>query len=97
VGTTGEPVADFVAALRAADAALVGVRDRVAAARVHENAFGKLFEAQAVRNTYHERLPTMARDFDEARAVLTHFIAGLSGGHRIVTTRVPAQPGGSES
>jgi hypothetical protein len=102
VDVTDDPVTDFVAALRDADVAMVAVRDRLSGARVDDAAFGKLFEAHAVRDAYHQRLPEMARDFDEARAVLDHFITGLSGGHRIVPVivpvpPVPAQPAGSAS
>ena len=91
---------DFVSALRGADEAFMAVRERLAAARVDDAAFGKLFEAHSVRDAYHERLPQMARNFDEARAVLAHFVAGLSGGHQLVSVEpapIPHQPTGSAS
>jgi hypothetical protein len=92
VDVTDDPVADFAAALREADAALLEVRDRLAGARVDDDAFGRLFEAHEVRDAYHQRLPEMARDFDSARAVLGHFVTGLTGGHQIVPVAVPRQP-----
>jgi hypothetical protein len=92
VTTTDRAVTEFAAALREADATLATIRERVAAARVPDDAFGKLFEAHAVRDTYHERLPTMTRNVEEARAVLAHFIKGLTGGHRLVArTHIPEQ------
>ena len=84
VSGTDDAVTEFVAALRDADAAMLAVRERLAAARVDDAAFGKLFEAHSVRVAYHERLPQMSRNFDEARAVLAHFVSGLTSGHRIV-------------
>jgi hypothetical protein len=91
MGATADPVAEFIAALRQADTALVAARDRLVAARVHDTAFGKLFEARAVHDAYHQRLPEMGRNFDEAREVLGHFIKGLEGGHRIVPVPAPGQ------
>ncbi|OLE27673.1 MAG: hypothetical protein AUG44_09525 [Actinobacteria bacterium 13_1_20CM_3_71_11] len=79
-----EPVAEFVSALREADAALAGVRDRLAGTRLPDAAFGKLFEAGEVREVYDARLPAVELDLEEARAVLGHFVAGLTGGHPIV-------------
>jgi hypothetical protein len=81
-----EPVAAFVAALRDAEAALAGVRARLAGTTVPDTAFGKLFEAREVRDVYHSRLPAIDLDLAEAGKVLGHFIAGLSGGHPIVDT-----------
>ncbi len=83
-----EPVEDFIEALSAAQASLATARDLIIGARVHDEAFGRLFEAHAVRDAYHARLPDLAHDVDEARAVAAHFSAGLRGGHRIV----PAPP-----
>jgi hypothetical protein len=54
---TPELAAAFISALRDADAALTDARDRLARARVHDTAFGKLFEAHEVREAYHRRLP----------------------------------------
>jgi len=79
-----EPVAEFVSALREAEAALAGVRDRLAGTRLPDDAFGKLFEAGEVRDVYHARLPAVELDLEEARKVLGHFVAGLTGGHPIV-------------
>jgi hypothetical protein len=86
-----DPVAEFVAALREAGAALESARADLAGAAVHDEAFGRLFEAHDVRDAYHGRLPNVRRDLDEAREVLGHFVAGLDGGHPIVESPpVPA-------
>jgi hypothetical protein len=79
-----DPVAEFLAALREADSNLASAQNDLAGARVPDDAFGKLFEAHEVRDTYHERLPNLRHDLDEAREVLGHFVAGLAGGHPIV-------------
>lgn len=79
-----DPVTEFLAVLRDADAALASARAELAGARVLDTGFGRLFEAREVRDAYHERLPNAQRDIDEARAVLGHFVAGLAGGHPIV-------------
>jgi hypothetical protein len=73
----------FVAALRAARAALREVPGKLEGARVHDFAFGKLFEATEVRDAYHNRLPETEKDVVEACEVLDHFIGGLAGGHAI--------------
>jgi hypothetical protein len=79
-----EPVDEFMAALRDADAALTAAGVLLAGATVPDDAFGKLFEAHAVRDAYRHRLPETIRDLTEARAVVDHFTQGLQGGHRIV-------------
>jgi hypothetical protein len=73
----------FVAALRAARAALREVPGKLEGARVHDLAFGKLFEAAEVRDAYHNRLPETEKDFAEACEVIDHFVGGLSAGHAI--------------
>lgn len=79
-----EPVDDFVAALRDADAAFASASALLDGATVHDDAFGRLFEAHSVRDAYHQRLPEAVRDLAAARAVVDHFIHGLRGGHQIV-------------
>jgi hypothetical protein len=93
MGTTTDPLPEFIAALRAADHGLEAARDRLVRATVHETAFGRLFEARAVHNAYRQRLPETARDIDAARDVLGHFIAGLDRG-RPIPASVP-RPAGS--
>jgi hypothetical protein len=75
--------AAFVVALRTAGDALAAVPLKLEGARVHDQAFGKLFEAGEVRDAYHQRLPETEQDVVEAREVIEHFIVGLSGGHPI--------------
>lgn len=77
------PLEAFVAALRAAEASLREVPGKLEGARVHDFAFGKMFEAAEVRDAYHSRLPETEKDLAEACDVLEHFIAGLGGGHGI--------------
>lgn len=73
----------FVAVLRAARAALREVPGKLEAARVHDLAFGRLFEATEVRDAYHSRLPETEEDVGGACEVIDHFIAGLAAGHAI--------------
>ncbi|GAA1977338.1 hypothetical protein [Catenulispora subtropica] len=73
----------FVAALRTARAALCEVPGKLEGARVHDDAFGKLFEATEVRDAYHNRLPETEKDITEACEVIDHFVHGLAGGHAI--------------
>lgn len=79
-----EPVDEFVAALRDADAGLASASALLDGATVHDDAFGRLFEAHAVRDAYRSRLPETVRDLAAARAVVDHFIRGLQGGHPTV-------------
>ena len=96
----GAATAAFIAALRAASTALAEVPDKLEGTRVHETAFGKLFEAAEVRDAYHQRLPEIEKDIAEAREVIGHFVAGLAGGHPIgprplAGAAVPADPDGT--
>lgn len=77
MGATADPIGDFVAALRDTDDTFATARDRILAARVPDTAFGRLFEARAVHDAYRQRLPEMAANLHEARAVLTHLIDGM--------------------
>jgi len=98
MGTTPDPVPEFIAALRAADDGLVAARDRLVRATVHDTAFGRLFEARAVHDAYRQRLPETARDIDAAREVLAHFITGLGSGQPIAPTPIaPTQRTGGAS
>ena len=80
---TADPLDAFVAALRAAEASLREVPGELEGARVHDFAFGKMFEATEVRDAYHKRLPETEKDIAEACEVIDHFIAGLSERHGI--------------
>lgn len=88
---TTDAVEAFVAALQAAQAALREVPGMLEGARVHDFAFGKMFEATEVRDAYHNRLPETEKDIAEACEVIGHFISGLEGGHPI-----GARPGAPE-
>lgn len=94
---TGTPEATeaFVAALQAAVAALREVPAKLEGARVHDFAFGKLFEAAEVRDAYHSRLPETEKDIDEACEVTEHFVSGLRGGHPIGARAAVPEQGGS--
>jgi hypothetical protein len=83
MGEHNGATAAFAAALRTAGAALAEVPGLLEDARVHEAAFGKLFEAAEVREAYHQRLPETEDDVAEALEVIAHFVAGLEGGHPI--------------
>lgn len=82
-GVRADPMDAFVAALRVAEASLREVPGKLEGARVHDFAFGKMFEATEVRDAYHKRLPETENDIAEACEVIGHFIAGLSGRYAI--------------
>lgn len=86
-----DPLDAFVAALRTAEASLREVPGKLEGARVHDFAFGKMFEATEVRDAYHKRLPETEKDIAEACEVIDHFITGLTGAHGI-----GANPGGPD-
>jgi len=71
-GVDPAAVSAFVAALDAARKTLLEVPARLEAARVHDDAFGKLIDAHKVRDAYHERLPATQRNIEEACEVIDH-------------------------
>jgi hypothetical protein len=94
---TADPMDAFVAALRAAEASLREVPGKLEGARVHDFAFGKMFEATEVREAYHQRLPETEKDIAEACEVIDHFIGGLGGGHAIGANPAGPDPAGSQA
>ena len=74
-GAEPSAVADFLRALSSASERLGGITRHLEAARVHDEAFGKLIDAAKVRDAYHERLPATEHNLAEARAVIEHFLA----------------------
>jgi len=84
----------FVAALRTAEASLREVPGLLEGARVHDFAFGKMFEATEVRDAYHNRLPETENDIAEACEVIDHFVTGLAGGHGIAANPDGPDPDG---
>jgi hypothetical protein len=87
----------FAAALRTAEASLREVPGKLEGARVHDFAFGKMFEATEVRDAYHNRLPETEKDIVEACEVIEHFISGLEGGHSIGANAGGPDPAGSQA
>jgi hypothetical protein len=71
-GVESAAVSAFVAALDAARKTLLEVPARLEAARVHDDAFGKLIDAHKVRDAYHDRLPATERNIEEACEVIDH-------------------------
>ena len=94
---TADPIETFVAALRAAQAALREVPGELEAARVHDFAFGKMFEATEVRDAYHKRLPETEKDIGEACEVIEHFVGGLSERHPIAANPAGPDPAVSQA
>ena len=92
-----DPMDAFVAALRAAEASLREVPGKLEAARVHDFAFGKMFEATEVRDAYHNRLPETEKDIVEACEVIDHFIAGLADRHAIAANPYGPDPAVSQA
>jgi hypothetical protein len=76
--------AEFIAALQEMAAELSAIRDRLHEARISDAALGKLFEARAVRDAYHARLPLIERDLDQACGVVGHIMA-VSGSSPVDT------------
>ena len=74
-GVDPAAVTAFVEALTAASERLSVVADRLEAARVHDEAFGKLIDADKIREAYHARLPATEHNLAEARDVIDHFLA----------------------
>jgi hypothetical protein len=72
--------AEFLSALHEVAAGLTAIRDRLGEARIPDAALGKLFEAHAVRDAYHVRLPLIERNLDVASAVIAHIAAGSGAG-----------------
>ena len=98
-----DSVADFVAALQKTAAALTDVRGRLDGARIPDASVGRLFEAHAVRDAYHERLPLIAANLDQAADVVTRIVTGLRADLNAVADHsdrpasIPGQPDGSAS
>ena len=84
-GVEPAAVSAFMAALAAARTTLAAIPGRLEAARVHDDAFGKLIDAHKVRDAYHERLPATEHNIDEACSVIDHFTAEFAA------APVPAQ------
>jgi hypothetical protein len=74
-GVSASLVEPFVAALAQAAECFEGLPAALETARVHDTAFGKLIDAEKVRDAYHQRLPATATNLAEARAVLEHLRA----------------------
>ena len=74
-GVESSAVAGFLVALRSASERLGGIAEQLETARVHDEAFGKLIDADKVRDAYHERLPATEHNLTEARDVIEHFLA----------------------
>jgi hypothetical protein len=68
----------LVDALEAVGTACVTFGEQLAAAGVHEHAFGKLIDAAKVRDAYHDRLPATQVNLTEAREVAGEFVAEFS-------------------
>jgi hypothetical protein len=73
-GVEPAAVTTFVEALTSAAERLGGVAASLEAARVHDEAFGKLIDAAKVRDAYHKRLPATEHNLGEARAVIEHLL-----------------------
>jgi hypothetical protein len=74
-GVEPKAVAAFIEALTSASERLGGITAHLAAARVHDEAFGKLIDADKIRDAYHARLPATEHNLAEARSVIDHFLA----------------------
>ena len=75
-----ELVRALAEALDAVGAGCADFSGRLAAAAVHEHAFGKLIDAAEVRDAYHDRLPATQGNLTEAREVAEAFVVEFTGG-----------------
>jgi hypothetical protein len=73
-----ELVRALVEALGAVGASSTEFSTALDAGTVHEHAFGKLVDAAAVRDAYHDRLPATKVNLAEAREVAESFTAEFS-------------------
>jgi hypothetical protein len=94
-GVDPAAVAGFVAALADASARLAGITRHLEAARVHDEAFGRLIDAAKVRDAYHQRLPATEHNLDEARSVIDRFVAEFGGAPTVSAEPAPAPEGGA--
>lgn len=92
-GVEPAAVAGFISALNTASERLGGIAGRLEAARVHDAAFGKLVDAEKVRDAYHRRLPATEHNLAEARAVIDHFL-GEFAATRVEAAHVEAERAG---
>lgn len=74
-GVDPAAVTAFVEALTFGFERLSGITAHLEAARVHDEAFGKLIDADKIREAYHARLPATEHNLAEARTVIDHFLA----------------------
>jgi hypothetical protein len=88
-GVESSAVAGFIESLHAASELLGGITGHLEAARVHDEAFGRLIDAAKVRDAYHQRLPATEHNLAEAREVIEHFLAEFAA------VRPPRQGGAS--
>jgi hypothetical protein len=79
-GIEQSAVAAFIEALGSASERLGGISAHLEAARVHDEAFGKLIDAAKIRDAYHARLPATEHNLAEARDVIDHFLAEFAAG-----------------
>lgn len=73
-------VTAFIEALTTASERLGGITAHLEAANVHDEAFGKLIDADKIREAYHARLPATEHNLAEARNVIDHFLAAFATG-----------------
>lgn len=78
-GVAQHLVPGFLAGLAQASETLGAIPARLEAGRVHDVAFGKLFDAAKVRDAYHQRLPATIENIAEARQLIDHFITEFGG------------------
>lgn len=80
-GVEPTAVATFIEALTSASERLGGITTHLEAARVHDEAFGKLIDADKIRDAYHARLPATEHNLAEARDVIDHFLAEFAASY----------------
>ena len=95
-GVDPAAVSAFVAALDAARKTLLEVPARLEAARVHDDAFGKLIDAHKVRDAYHERLPATERNIGEACEIIDHLTGEFAAAAAVRAEPAPCGDAASE-
>lgn len=77
-GQAGDQALPLAEALARAVRCFAELPGTLEAARVHDQAFGRLIDAQRVRDAYHERLPATEENLAAAHDSAEHLLARLA-------------------
>jgi hypothetical protein len=89
-GVPASLVESFVGALTRAAQCFGTLPGTLESVRVHDEAFGKLIDADKVRDAYHDRLPVTAENLTEAGSVASHLLAQFTAAE--AAAELPVEP-----